>query len=103
MMWLDGIINSMDMILSTHWVIVKDREAGQAAVHGFAKSQARQSKWTTTDQLDARLDMQKTGKLEEITKKYVCGLWSQETYNLAKKRRSTFKKQFMNNKRQNCI
>ena len=47
--------------------------------------------------------MQKTGELEESKKKYVCGLWSHETYTLAKKSRSIFKKQFVNNKRQNCI
>ena len=38
------------------------------------QSQARQGARTTTDKLDARLDMQKTGELEENTKKYVCGL-----------------------------
>ena len=35
MRWLDGIIDSLDMNLSKHWEIVKDREALHAAVHGL--------------------------------------------------------------------
>ena len=39
--WLDGVTTLMDMSLSELRVLVRDREAWRAAIHGVTKSQTQ--------------------------------------------------------------
>ena len=47
MRWLDSITDAMDMNLGKLWVMVRDREAWTAAVHGVAKREDLAMEQTT--------------------------------------------------------
>ena len=50
-MWLDGIIDSMDLSLSRLQEIVKDREAWHAVVHGLADTTQQLNNFDTKKQV----------------------------------------------------